>query len=225
VPRSCFPFVEVAGVRIGRAGTRTPRHSGRRPCRDTRPATPSHGQDQAASAPTSENVGLLRRAPQSADAVPNDLAQQPILLPDGPVSADNATKLVDLASARRVGTSDTWIAPGPNGTLCHFTYGTVRGCAPADQLRDDGVSPSVSWRAGEGITVAGITSDAVSSVVVHFDDGSQKTLPASDNYFEINTNKVPVDVSWDGPNGAERTSFPVELLRTVPRSMPTAARP
>jgi hypothetical protein len=180
---------------------------------------PSSSRAAAGRSPSSigPDVAAIRAPRQADDAVPDALAAQPVLLADGPVAADSRTPIVDLSSARRVGARDVWLAPGPDDSLCAFTYGELRGCAPADQLRRQGASPSVTWRAGEGITVAGVVTDLVEGVTIHFDDGTHQDVAASDNYFEVTTNKTPENVAWEGPSGAEQMDFPVDVLRTVPR--------
>lgn len=147
-----------------------------------------------------DRIAILRRAPTVADQVPDDIARSPLFL-DNPVS---------LAAARRVGGVEraAWIAPSTSGdAICYFAAGEL-SCPPAKAIAADGVAVGAMWHVDTPVRIVGVASDAVRSITVVARDGSERRVDVVDSYLEFETEHMPSEARWNGPNGPETLSFP-----------------
>lgn len=147
-----------------------------------------------------DRIAILRRAPTVADRVPADIAQSP-LFHDNPVA---------LGAARRVeGTQrPAWVAPSTSGdAICFFAAGELN-CPSAKGIAADGLAISAMWHVDTPVRVVGVASDAVQSITVVARDGSEQRVDVVDNYFELETEHMPTEARWEGPDGREVLRFP-----------------
>ena len=171
-------------------------------------AVGSNSGDGRSNTATSPARGGDVRVLQSArdpqlDAIPAQLKRSQ-LLSGGEVD-------VDFASARRVvgaGGEPAWIARSSDGaSICAVRAGAL-ACPSAALLEVTGLSPGINGRAGEPFHVWGIAGDDVSSVVLVEADGSRSAVAVTDNFFDVETDDWPRQLTWTGPSGAESFTFP-----------------
>jgi len=149
--------------------------------------------DQAAA------IGLLARPLGPGDA-----------MTDAMVASQSSGGLVSAyginpALARRAGglaDGGAWVIPG-NGAICFAAYGNAGGVADAnggescdtasDAIAGHEAMIASSQRAPGWLLVAGLVPDGVQSVTLTFADGSDETLPVSDNVYltELQASAVP----------------------------------
>jgi hypothetical protein len=192
------------------------------PARSAGSVAPQTGPPQAPAAATSnylQSYGVLERAPLAQDNLPGDPG-------DGVITA---SRLVSGPS----GAVPEWIATTSSGQLCEITSDQPFGssalpsaCVSAAVLAADGELlvggaaaypnglPGATPQAGDGKAalegnsppeiVAGAAPDGISTVTVHFADGSTETATVHDNGFEVTTHgSIPSGFTWTTAGGKD----------------------
>lgn len=155
-------------------------------------------------------LSILERSPRPDDAVPESLAEGP-LLSDG---------VADLRGARRapVFARPTWIAPSSDGKgVCVVSAGAL-ACPAAAVVERRGAAVGLFKSVDTPWRVLGIAADGVSGVTVVRDDGSTVHVDVRANFFSYEDVRPPRELRWRGPNGEQ-------LWRRGPISWPRGPEP
>ncbi|HET6509307.1 MAG TPA: hypothetical protein VFG42_21095 [Baekduia sp.] len=179
------------------------------------PADPhAHAAQPAGAADTAQvaTLGVLRRARQTSDAVP-DAVRSHIAQAMGPDVGANP----DLAR-RALRTSlgeDLYVVPG-RGWVCLASSGGAAGCTPTDQI-DQGYAVTLQ-RIPSGVRLGGLVPDGVSTVTIRGGAGETATATAEGNAWRADVAFDPASVAWTRAGDRAEVSVPV----SVPPPEPTA---
>lgn len=160
--------------------------------------------EMPAGYPGVKDVAAFRRARQSDDAVPDALAEAP-LLNDG---------VGDFRRARRAqvsGTQSVWLMPGRKDSICIVSQAALN-CAPAGVVEQDGVAPSIFKTADGPFKVMGIAADDVRSLEVALDTGETLTIAIVENVFVIESDAQPRTLRWLHAGKNRSFEFPSDMF-------------
>jgi hypothetical protein len=141
-------------------------------------------------------ISALNRPVKPIDALPASVEG---MLERG--GGQSAASGIDWSDARRVGPG-MWLA-GAGTNVCLFidtgSAGMGLSCGPADGIADGNLLITGAW--GGASHTDGVVPNGVSSVTMHFTDGSTQVVPVTDNAYRV-TGSVPADqVTFTGENG------------------------
>lgn len=174
-------------------------HVGSSPAAGDVPETHPTGNEQPSD--IAEAVPVLARPRIASDAVPDAIAQSPILT-DG---------VADLSESRRVqrdGSDDAWIAPSSNReSVCLIAAGELN-CPSVRDIETRGAAVATFWHATGPIRVTGIATEQVRSVEVLDADGVAAEVPVADGSFLYESTRAAREVRWVGPSGDETQVLP-----------------
>jgi hypothetical protein len=178
------------------------------------PADPHVHGAQPITAADSAQVGLLgvlRRADQPGDAVP-DRVRAHIVEALGPDVGANPS-LARRALRTALG-EDLYVVPG---WVCLASSVGVAGCTPTDQIAQ-GYAVTLQ-RIPSGIRLGGLVPDGVSTVTIRGAAGESATAPTESNAWRGDVAFEPASVAWTHDGDRAEVSVPVY----APPVAPTAA--
>jgi hypothetical protein len=162
-------------------------------------ATPVTAADSAQLA----TLGVLRRAAQAGDAVPERVRTHvaEALGPDVGANADLARRALRTASGE-----DVYVIPG-RGWVCLASSAGPAGCTPTDQVAA-GYAVSLQRLVSGAVRIGGLVPDGVARVTVRGTAGETASAEVSGNAWRAELGFTPADVSW-ARAGAAEVSVPV----------------
>lgn len=178
-------------------------------------ADPHAHAAQPITAPDSAQValfGVLRRAAQPSDAVPDGVRAHiaAAMGPDVGVNPGLARRALRTALGEEL-----YVVPG-RGWVCLASSAGAAGCAPTDQVAL-GYAVTLQ-RIPSGVRLGGLVPDGVTTVTIRGAAGESATASAEGNAWRADVAFDPASVAWARGGASGEVSVPV----SVPPAQPAA---